>query len=61
MDTFKLQIFISGAPLYLSAPHFYGADPILLSQVEGLSPKKEDHWGYFDLHPVGLTKSSVLI
>ncbi|XP_011306891.1 sensory neuron membrane protein 1 [Fopius arisanus] len=32
-----------GAPMIASLPHFYLADPIYLSQVDGLRPKKEDH------------------
>lgn len=31
------------APLIASKPHFYDADPSLLSAVKGLEPDKEKH------------------
>jgi len=40
-----------GAPLALSYPHFYQADPSYLNAVEGLSPDKERHQFYVDLSP----------
>lgn len=40
-----------GAPLALSYPHFYQADPHYLNAVEGLSPDKERHQFYVDLQP----------
>ncbi|XP_047513560.1 scavenger receptor class B member 1 [Pieris napi] len=39
------------APVYLSYPHFYDADPSLLEAVEGLSPDKEKHESYFLIQP----------
>ncbi|CAK1546487.1 unnamed protein product [Leptosia nina] len=39
------------APVYLSYPHFYDADPTLLDQVEGLKPDKEKHESYFMIQP----------
>lgn len=41
----------TGAPLALSYPHFYQADPHYLNAVEGLSPDKERHQFYVDLSP----------
>lgn len=32
-----------GAPVFASLPHFHKADPILLNQVDGLSPNDKDH------------------
>lgn len=40
-----------GAPVYLSNPHFYQADPSLLDTVEGLKPNAEDHETYFKIQP----------
>ncbi|XP_043262068.1 scavenger receptor class B member 1 [Colletes gigas] len=37
------------APVYLSFPHFYKADPKLLDAVEGLKPDKELHGTYFKI------------
>ena len=43
---------ISAAPVYLSFPHFYKADPKLLDAVEGLKPNPEIHETYFKIQPV---------
>jgi len=40
-----------GAPLALSYPHFYQADPHYLNAVEGLQPDKERHQFYVDVSP----------
>jgi len=40
-----------GAPLALSAPHFYQADPIFREQVDGMKPNKEQHQFYVDVVP----------
>lgn len=32
-----------GAPMFGSMPHFYDADPWLLSNIDGLNPNKEEH------------------
>ncbi|XP_076163294.1 scavenger receptor class B member debris buster [Ptiloglossa arizonensis] len=37
------------APVYLSFPHFYKADPKLLDRVEGLKPNEEHHGTYFKI------------
>ncbi|XP_041971164.1 scavenger receptor class B member 1 [Aricia agestis] len=39
------------APVYLSYPHFYDADPSLLKDFEGLKPEKEKHESYFKIQP----------
>ena len=41
----------AGAPIALSYPHFYQADPHYLSAVEGLQPDKEKHEFYVDIAP----------
>jgi len=40
-----------GAPIALSYPHFYQADPHYLNAVEGLKPQKEKHEFYVDISP----------
>ncbi|XP_004709675.1 scavenger receptor class B member 1 isoform X1 [Echinops telfairi] len=41
-----------GAPLFLSHPHFYNADPVLAEAVLGLHPDKKEHSLFLDIHPV---------
>ncbi|ETN61545.1 scavenger receptor class B, croquemort type [Anopheles darlingi] len=40
-----------GTPVFVSFPHYYGADPYYLDQVEGLSPSKEKHQFFMSLEP----------
>ncbi|XP_058137210.1 scavenger receptor class B member 1 isoform X1 [Dasypus novemcinctus] len=40
------------APLFLSHPHFYNADPVLAEAVLGLHPSPAEHALFLDLHPV---------
>ncbi|EPY89717.1 scavenger receptor class B member 1 [Camelus ferus] len=40
------------APLFLSHPHFYNADPVLAEAVSGLHPNPEEHSLFLDIHPV---------
>lgn len=40
----------NGAPIYLSLPHFLGADPYYFAKVHGLQPNKPRHQPYFHLH-----------
>lgn len=40
-----------GAPVFVSFPHYYLADPYYIDQVEGLSPDKELHEFHVDLEP----------
>jgi scavenger receptor class B, member 1 len=42
----------SGAPVYISNPHFYQSNPKFLKEVEGLKPEKELHETYFKIQPV---------
>ncbi|KAH0811538.1 hypothetical protein GEV33_011253 [Tenebrio molitor] len=37
------------APVYLSFPHFFEADPTLIEPFEGLNPDKERHQSYFKI------------
>lgn len=41
-----------GAPLFLSQPHFYNADPVLSEAVLGLNPDPKEHSLFLDIHPV---------
>lgn len=41
----------TGAPLALSFPHFYNADPSFTENVLGLQPEKEKHQFYLDVMP----------
>lgn len=45
-------MFTIGAPVYISNPHFYLADPDLLDAVEGLKPNQTLHESYFKIQPV---------
>ncbi|KAM4827125.1 scavenger receptor class B member 1 isoform 2-T2 [Thomomys bottae] len=40
------------APMFLSHPHFYNADPVLAEAVLGLHPNPEEHSLFLDIHPV---------
>uniref|UniRef100_A0A8B9I217 Scavenger receptor class B member 1 n=1 Tax=Anser brachyrhynchus TaxID=132585 RepID=A0A8B9I217_9AVES len=40
------------APMFISHPHFYNADPSLVNAVEGLHPSKEHHALFLDVHPM---------
>jgi len=41
----------TGAPIALSAPHFYQADQSFRDAVIGMKPDKEKHQMYADIHP----------
>lgn len=41
-----------GAPIFLSHPHFYNADPVLSEAVLGLNPDPKEHSLFLDIHPV---------
>ncbi|KAF4798833.1 Scavenger receptor class B member 1 [Turdus rufiventris] len=40
------------APMFISHPHFYNADPSLVNAVEGLDPSEEQHGLFLDVHPM---------
>ncbi|XP_058473348.1 scavenger receptor class B member 1 isoform X1 [Solea solea] len=40
-----------GSPVFISHPHFYNADPVLLDYVQGLSPNEDEHGLFIDIHP----------
>ncbi|KAM8866134.1 lysosome membrane protein 2a [Synchiropus picturatus] len=47
----KVSVCREGAPIVVSFPHFYQADPKYINAVEGLNPNKEEHETYLDLQP----------
>lgn len=48
-----------GAPVFVSLPHFYKADPILSKQVTGMNPNENDHNFYITLEPVSYFIESI--
>ncbi|NXO03251.1 SCRB1 protein, partial [Rhinopomastus cyanomelas] len=40
------------APMFISHPHFYNADPALVDAVTGLRPSKDHHGLFLDVHPM---------
>ncbi|XP_029016129.1 lysosome membrane protein 2a isoform X2 [Betta splendens] len=47
----KVSVCRQGAPIVVSFPHFYQADPMYINAIDGLSPNKEEHETYLDLQP----------
>jgi scavenger receptor class B, member 1 len=43
-----------GAPVFMSFPHFYNADPFYRQQVEGMTPEKDKHEFFIALEPVSI-------
>ncbi|XP_075785558.1 lysosome membrane protein 2 isoform X2 [Pelodiscus sinensis] len=41
-----------GAPIFLSAPHFYQADEKYIKDIQGMHPRKEDHETFLDINPL---------
>ncbi|KAM6901422.1 scavenger receptor class B member 1 isoform 2-T2 [Lycodopsis pacificus] len=40
------------SPVFISHPHFFNADPVLLDFVHGLKPTEEEHGLFIDIHPL---------
>ncbi|XP_042365187.1 scavenger receptor class B member 1 isoform X2 [Plectropomus leopardus] len=40
------------SPVFISHPHFFNADPVLLDFVQGLKPTEEEHGLFIDIHPL---------
>lgn len=50
-----------GFPIFLSLPHFLGADPYYLTKLNGLSPNETEHSGWFEIEPTsGATASAAI-
>ncbi|KAK7866496.1 hypothetical protein R5R35_014360 [Gryllus longicercus] len=47
---FNVSPCVFDAPIFVSFPHFYLGDPVLLETVEGLKPDPKRHEMYIDLH-----------
>lgn len=47
----KVSVCREGAPIVVSFPHFYQADPAYINAIDGLNPNKEEHETYLDLQP----------
>lgn len=45
-----------GTPVFMSYPHFYGADPYYKRQVEGMDPIEDKHQFFMTLEPVSTLK-----
>ncbi|XP_064163990.1 scavenger receptor class B member 1 isoform X1 [Anguilla rostrata] len=41
----------NNAPVFISHPHFYNADPVLRTFVLGLAPTEHEHGLFIDIHP----------
>lgn len=39
------------SPVFISHPHFFNADPVLLDFVRGLAPTEREHGLFIDIHP----------
>ncbi|XP_059682821.1 lysosome membrane protein 2 isoform X2 [Gavia stellata] len=48
----NVSVCKQGAPIFLSAPHFYQADQKFIEDIEGMHPKKEDHETFLDINPL---------
>ncbi|XP_031731073.1 scavenger receptor class B member 1-like [Anarrhichthys ocellatus] len=40
------------SPVFISQPHFFNADPVLLDFVQGLKPTEDEHGLFIDIHPL---------
>ncbi|XP_026210998.1 scavenger receptor class B member 1 isoform X5 [Anabas testudineus] len=40
------------SPVFISQPHFFNADPVLLDYVLGLHPSEEEHETFIEIHPL---------
>lgn len=49
-----------GQPMFMSFPHFYGADSSYVDAVNGMTPNKSIHQSYFTLEPVSLNLCNFL-
>ncbi|XP_006871642.1 PREDICTED: lysosome membrane protein 2 isoform X1 [Chrysochloris asiatica] len=48
----NVSICKNGAPIILSAPHFYQADEKFLSAIAGMHPNKDHHETFVDINPL---------
>ena len=50
-----------GAPAFISFPHFYNADEVLLQAVDGLLPSSDRHAFAMELIPVSQVPMCLII
>lgn len=50
--TVPFVVHVTDSPAFVSQPHFYNADPVLLDYVLGLGPSEEKHETFIEIHPV---------
>ncbi|XP_015108734.1 scavenger receptor class B member 1 [Diachasma alloeum] len=48
---FNVSACTLDTPMVASFPHFFGGEPSLFSNIEGLNPKAELHQSHLELHP----------
>ncbi|TRY97130.1 hypothetical protein DNTS_032786 [Danionella cerebrum] len=48
----NVSVCKEGAPIIMSSPHFYQADPKFAHDIYGMNPIKEEHETFVDLNPV---------
>ncbi|XP_038615055.1 lysosome membrane protein 2 [Tachyglossus aculeatus] len=48
----NISVCKDGAPIFLSAPHFYQADEKFEAAIKGLRPEKANHETFLDINPV---------
>ena len=41
-----------GAPVSFSSPHFFDADPDIISAIDGINPEEGKHKSFIDVEPV---------
>lgn len=49
---FNISACRFSSPVFMSYPHFYGADEYFLDQIDGLEPNRSKHESYITLEPV---------
>lgn len=55
----NISICNYGHPVFMSMPHFYGADVSYLNAVEGLAPEKDKHQTFITLEPVATSSNLI--
>lgn len=49
---FNISACRYSSPVFMSYPHFYGADEYYGNQIEGMNPDREKHESYITIEPV---------
>ncbi|XP_064415855.1 lysosome membrane protein 2c isoform X2 [Latimeria chalumnae] len=48
----NVSVCKQGAPIIMSSPHFYQADPKYKDAISGMNPNKENHQTFLDINPL---------